>query len=41
MTSTEEQELRKILSGYASYTHVPKGLETSADLTMDQACSRS
>lgn len=37
MTSTEEQELRKILSGYASYTHVPKGLETSADLTMDQA----
>lgn len=29
--------LREILGGYASYTHVPKGLETSADLSLEEA----
>jgi hypothetical protein len=30
-------EVDKILAGYASYTHVPRGLETSAELSMDAA----
>lgn len=41
MNPLTREELRgslpKILSGYASYTHVPHGLETPTDLNMEQA----
>ena len=36
MTNLRE-EIASILSGYASYTHVPKGLETSAEIDLDTA----
>lgn len=35
--SSNTDEIDRVLSAYASYTHVPRGLETSAEMSLPQA----
>jgi len=39
MGAPQGKTIEEILSAYASYTHVPRGLETSAEMSMEQALS--